>query len=82
VEALACGVPVLAYDRGGPQEITLDGITGFVTPADDIEAMVEALGCIELIDRAQCRSRAEQEFSLDAMTRRFSNWFKQIVEAS
>jgi len=82
VEALACGVPVLAYDRGGPQEITLDGITGFVTPADDIEAMVEALGCIELIDRAQCRSRAEQEFSLDAMTRRFSNWFKQIVEVS
>ncbi len=81
VEALACGVPVLTYDRGGPQEITQDGITGFVTPADDIGAMVEALGRIDRIDRKRCRDRAEQEFSLDAMTRRFSSWFRQILEA-
>jgi UDP-glucose:tetrahydrobiopterin glucosyltransferase len=82
VEALACGVPVLTYDRGGPQEIMLDGVTGFVTPADDIEAMVRALGRIDLIDRKQCRQRAEQEFSLEAMTHRFGTWFRQILEAS
>lgn len=29
IEALACGVPVIAYARGGPAEIIKDGKTGF-----------------------------------------------------
>ncbi len=39
VEAMACGVPVIAYDRGGPGELILSGITGWLVPPDDINAM-------------------------------------------
>ena len=34
IEALACGVPVIAYSRGGPSEIVRDGKTGFLVNLD------------------------------------------------
>ena len=43
VEAMACGLPVIAVDAHGPAEIVDDGETGWLVPADDEEAMVEAL---------------------------------------
>jgi UDP-glucose:tetrahydrobiopterin glucosyltransferase len=35
VEALACGVPVIAYKRGGPSEIVQHGQTGYLADPDD-----------------------------------------------
>jgi glycosyltransferase involved in cell wall biosynthesis len=43
VEAMACGLPVLAVDAYGPAEIVDQGRTGWLVPADDEDAMVEAL---------------------------------------
>jgi glycosyltransferase involved in cell wall biosynthesis len=43
VEAMACGVPVVAVDAHGPKEIVEQGETGWLVPPDDEEAMVEAL---------------------------------------
>ena len=62
IEAMAVGVPVIAYARGGPAEIVDDGVTGFVVPADDIDALVAAVGRISGNDRAGCRRRGEYEF--------------------
>jgi len=36
IEALACGVPVIAYRRGGPAEIVQDGQTGFLVEPDSV----------------------------------------------
>jgi UDP-glucose:tetrahydrobiopterin glucosyltransferase len=58
MEALACGVPVVAYDRGGPAEIVTDGVTGFVVPAGDVDALAAAVGRIGSIDRSACRRSA------------------------
>ena len=44
IEAMATGVPVITYDRGGPAEIVIDGETGFVVPADDVDALVRRSG--------------------------------------
>lgn len=41
LEAQACGLPVLVTDRGGPQELIVRGETGYVLPADDLDAWVE-----------------------------------------
>jgi glycosyltransferase involved in cell wall biosynthesis len=43
VEAMACGLPVIAADAHGPAEIVAAGETGWLVPPDDEDAMVEAL---------------------------------------
>jgi glycosyltransferase involved in cell wall biosynthesis len=44
VEAMACGVPVIACDAHGPAEIVREGKTGWLIPPDDKQALAEALG--------------------------------------
>jgi len=46
LEAMACGVPVLATRVGAFEELVLDGETGRLIPYDDIPAMAEALGAV------------------------------------
>jgi glycosyltransferase involved in cell wall biosynthesis len=41
LEAMACGLPVVARDEGGPSEIVKEGTSGFLTPPDDEDAFVE-----------------------------------------
>jgi mannosyltransferase len=43
LEAMACGVPVVAADVGAFAELVVDGRTGAIIPADDVEAMIEAV---------------------------------------
>merc|ERR1712078_616578 len=56
VEALACGVPVVAYDRGGPGELICSGTTGFLVEPDDVAALTQALRDVMVIDRSACRA--------------------------
>jgi UDP-glucose:tetrahydrobiopterin glucosyltransferase len=78
VEALACGVPVIAYRRGGPSETVLDGLTGFLTPPDEPAALAAAIGKVDTIDRFRCRTHAEANYSLSAMADRFETWLKKL----
>ena len=43
IEAMACGLPVIAADAHGPAEIVEDGHTGWLVEPDDEDALVEAL---------------------------------------
>ena len=77
IEALACGVPVITYDRGGPAEIVRDGETGFVVPADQPSGVVEALARIGSINRARCRAEAQERFSSTAFVQRVEDWLRR-----
>ncbi len=79
IEALACGVPVIAYNRGGPGEIVKHGQTGFLVEPDSIAGLVEAIEKIERIDRRACRQQAEAEYSLTALGDRFEAWFGKLI---
>lgn len=79
IEALACGVPVIAYRRGGPAEIVEDGKTGFLVEPDSVEGLVEALGKLEQIDRHACRQRVELAYSNQAMGTAVEQWFWDIL---
>jgi UDP-glucose:tetrahydrobiopterin glucosyltransferase len=79
IEALACGVPVIAYARGGPAEIVQPGKTGWLVPPDDVRGLVNAIAKIDQLDRQACRRQAETDYSLDALALRFEQWFAAIV---
>ena len=74
IEALACGVPVISYRRGGPTEIIRDGVTGWLVEPDNINQLVNAIQKIDKIDRLACRQQAEMEYSLDALGDRIEQW--------
>ncbi len=81
IEALACGVPVIAYGRGGPGEIVQDGETGFLVEPDSVAGLVEAIERLDQIDRRDCRQQAEVEYSLEALGDRFEVWFRDILKS-
>ncbi|MBW4470067.1 MAG: glycosyltransferase family 4 protein [Stenomitos rutilans HA7619-LM2] len=78
IEALACGVPVIAYHRGGPAEIVQDGKTGWLVEPGSISGLVDAIARLEEIDRYTCRRQAEAVYSLAAMGDRLEQWFAAI----
>jgi UDP-glucose:tetrahydrobiopterin glucosyltransferase len=79
IEALACGVPVISYARGGPTEIVRDGTTGFLVEPDSVAGLVAAIGKLGEIDRSVCRQQAEQEYSLAAWGDQLEDWFASLV---
>lgn len=79
IEALACGVPVIAYKRGGPAEIIRHGQTGWLVEPDNVAGLVDAIAHIDQLDRHACRAQAEQEYSLSALGDRFEQWFYDIL---
>jgi len=74
IEALACGVPVITYDRGGPAEIVRNGETGFVVPVDDVVAVAAAVERVGAIDRQRCRVDAQDRFSAESFATRVEAW--------
>jgi len=79
IEAMACGVPVIAYDRGGPSEIVQSGKTGWLVEPDSISSLIEAISLLDPLDRAQCREYVEAEYSLTAMGDRLEAWFSTLL---
>lgn len=82
IEAMATGVPVITYDRGGPAEIVVDGVTGFVTAPDDVDALARAVNRIGEIDRTRCRQRVDAEYSSAAMASRVTRWLTEVLDVS
>jgi UDP-glucose:tetrahydrobiopterin glucosyltransferase len=80
IEAMATGVPVISYRRGGPAEIVVDGETGFLVEPDDIAGLVAAVGRIDELDRVECRQRVEEEYSIQALAARVDGWLDNVIE--
>ncbi|GAB4315674.1 MAG: glycosyltransferase family 4 protein [Geminocystis sp.] len=79
IEALACGVPVISYARGGPAEIVTDGKTGFLVTPDSVEDLAVAIQRLPEINRYDCRQVAEDIYSLPAWGNRFESWLDSFI---
>lgn len=77
VEALACGTPVIACNRGSMSELIDDGVTGFLV--DSLDAAVAAIDRIGEIDRAACRAAVSARFSVDIMADRYLALYRSIL---
>jgi UDP-glucose:tetrahydrobiopterin glucosyltransferase len=80
IEAMATGVPVISYRRGGPSEIIVDGETGFLVEPDDLLGLIAAVGRIDELDRVECRQRVEEEYSIPALAARVEKWLDAVIE--
>jgi len=79
VEALACGVPVIAYERGGPGEIIEHGRTGYLAKADDKKNLLAYVKTIEKIKRKNCREWVEKNASTDIFANNVVNWLNKVI---
>ena len=79
VEAMACGVPVAAYARGGPGELVVEGINGALAAADDREALAAAVERALAVPRRSCRSWVEQHCSQAAFAGRVERWLRGLI---
>ena len=80
VEAMACGVPVVAYRRGGPGEIIQHGETGFLVKADDKEGLLLYLKEIDSINRERCREWVENNASSNIFADKVVSWLKRVIK--
>lgn len=80
VEAMVCGTPVIAFDRGSMSEIILEGSTGSVVT--DVESAAKVVMRIGQFDRATVRALAVQRFNSDRMVDEYVEAYKHAITES
>ena len=84
VEAMACGTPVVAFERGSMREVIADGETGFLVHS--VEEAVAAIGPqgsagpLAALDRRACRRWVEQNFSVERMVDGYLEVYQGVLE--
>jgi glycosyltransferase involved in cell wall biosynthesis len=78
IEAMACGTPVITYERGSVPEVIEDGVTGFIT-RDEADA-VRAVRRLGEISRAGVRARFEERFSARRMAENYVSVYEDMIE--
>jgi glycosyltransferase involved in cell wall biosynthesis len=78
-EAMTCGTPVAALDRGAVREVVDDGVTGIVF--EDVDGMAAGLTRVLALDRAEVHRRAAARFSPGRMVQEYADAYRRIIEA-
>jgi glycosyltransferase involved in cell wall biosynthesis len=78
VEAMVCGTPVIAFDRGSMRELIDDGITGWIVA--DVESAADAVGRIDRLDRLAIREEAARRFSQERMVDDYLSVYSELIK--
>jgi glycosyltransferase involved in cell wall biosynthesis len=79
IEAMACGVPVIAYPRGSVPEIIEDRVNGYLVR--DIDSAVRAIARVSEIDRRLCRLQFEERFTANRMAQDYLTIYQGLAKA-
>lgn len=77
VEAMACGTPVIAFNKGSMPELIVPGVNGNL--AENLEEAIEQVRNVEAIPRRSCREHVEKYFTKEVMARRYIEVYKTIL---
>ncbi|HTV38074.1 MAG TPA: glycosyltransferase family 4 protein [Xanthobacteraceae bacterium] len=78
IEAMACGTPVIAYNRGSVSEIIDDGITGFVV--EDDNGAIGAVDRLGHLSREKIRKQFEKRFTARRMAQDYLAVYRSLAE--
>jgi glycosyltransferase involved in cell wall biosynthesis len=85
IEAMACGVPVVATDCDfGPREVIRQSQSGLLVPVEDVDSLSRSIASV-LDDRDLARQLAEgarrraQDFDVANMTRAYERLFRELT---
>ncbi|HLG81006.1 MAG TPA: glycosyltransferase family 4 protein [Bradyrhizobium sp.] len=80
IEAMACGTPVIAFNRGSVPEIVEDGVTGFI-----VEDEIGAIGAVDRLaqlPRTSIRKRFEERFTARRMAQDYLSVYRSLIEGA
>jgi glycosyltransferase involved in cell wall biosynthesis len=79
VEAMACGTPVVAFNRGSAPEVVRHGVTGYVV--ETVAEMAEAVQKVHQINPSSCRRHVEESFSVSRLADDYLAAYQRILAA-
>jgi glycosyltransferase involved in cell wall biosynthesis len=80
IEAMACGTPVIAFNRGSAPEVVDDGLTGFVV--EDINGAIGAVDRLGHLSREKIRRRFEERFTARRMAQDYLSVYRSLTTAA
>jgi glycosyltransferase involved in cell wall biosynthesis len=80
IEAMACGTPVIAFNRGSVPEIIEDGVTGFIV--EDEQGAIGATYRLAELSRSKIRERFEERFTARRMAQDYVAVYRSLIERS
>jgi glycosyltransferase involved in cell wall biosynthesis len=79
IEAMACGTPVIAWNRGSVPEVVEEGVTGFIVESE--EQAFAAVARLSSIDRRTVRAAFEQRFTAEIMANTYLDVYAEMLQA-
>lgn len=77
IEAMACGTPVVAWNRGSVPEVVDHGVTGFVVSSE--KEAIEAVERAGTLDRRRIRAVFERRFTAPTMARNYLDIYSRLL---
>ena len=77
-EAMACGTPVAGFNRGGMGELMATS-PAHLAPADDVDALAEAILKARTVDRAAVREWVVRNHSLTETAKRYTTEYMRVA---
>ena len=77
IESMACGTPVIAFNRGSMPELIENGKNGFLVKT--VDEAIDAVQHIKDIDRMYCRHHVERHFTADRMVEEYIKVYETII---
>ena len=78
IEAMACGTPVIAFNRGSIPEVIDEGLTGFIV--EDEQGAIGAFNRLSLLSREKIRNRFEQRFTSRRMALEYLAAYRGLMD--
>jgi glycosyltransferase involved in cell wall biosynthesis len=78
IEAMACGTPVIAFNRGSVPEVIDDGISGFIV--EDINGAIGAVDRLDHLSREKIRRQFEQRFTARRMAQDYLSVYRALSD--
>jgi glycosyltransferase involved in cell wall biosynthesis len=79
IEAMACGTPVAAFERGSVPEVVDRGTTGDYATSE--EELAARLPSVVGLDRTTVARRARERFSVERMTAEYVATYQAMIRA-